>query len=188
MEGDCGYCCLANFRASSGSGGLRASLKALAAADAGSLAASYTRSALLLASTPRIASYRAQIPNGLPRPTCHPVPGEWNHFVDTALLPGYRVQDFQVQRAGCTLHSMQREVPISARNGITANMRGGSRPRGRGGQFNADSATADMILSEVRRGHASFSLSASLAQRLTQYTAVAALRTKLCALSSDYTC
>ena len=48
--------------------------------------------------------------------------GEWGYFVETALLPGYRVQDFEVSRAGCTLQAMQREVPVSARAGLTALM------------------------------------------------------------------
>ena len=78
--------------------------------------------------------------------------GSWVYFVETALIPGYRLQDFQVARAGCTLQSMQREVPISARAGLLSAQQPPSRPpsSGRGRHFDADNATADELLREVR--------------------------------------
>ena len=76
---------------------------------------------------------------------------EFFYFVETALLPGYSLKDFQEQRAGCTMQSMQREVPISARAGLTsAKLADQNRRQKPPGRFDADAANAEELLREIR--------------------------------------
>ena len=79
---------------------------------------------------------------------------EWSYFVETALLPGYSLKPFLEHRAGCTLQSMQREVPISARAGLTSarlvtDERAGRKHRPNG-RFDADAASSEQLLAEIR--------------------------------------
>jgi hypothetical protein len=81
-----------------------------------------------------------------------------DQFVKTALIPGYSVQEPNALRTGCTLLSMQKETPISARAGLAAaklagdtSDRGSARQRqARSSSFDPDAATADELLEHVR--------------------------------------
>ena len=81
-----------------------------------------------------------------------------DQFVKTALIPGYSVQEPNALRTGCTLLSMQKETPISARAGLAATKlddgtsdRGAARQRqASSSSFDPDAATADELLEHVR--------------------------------------